>query len=558
MTPSERTSATATARDHALVGSLLAAALLLRLAYVFTYRLDTDEPQHLHVVWAWTQGLLPYRDVFDNHAPLFHMLVAPLAAALGERADIITWMRMAMIPLSALTVWCTYLLGRELFSRSAGLWAAVLLALCPRFFLTSIEFRADTLWAALWVAALAVLLGGRITRTRSFVVGVLLGADVAVSLKSIMCLVALVLAGAIAAVMVPRPRRVLACPPGAAVVAALAGLLVIPLATTAFFTARGALGAFLYGTIGHNVIPAFGTGPGWAGRLLILAAFAPACWAGARMCVASAPSPSYAARRTVLLLAGVFYVAMLEGAWPLETKQDYQVSFPILQVFVAAVSVGALGWIARSLRLRPSSVLALGALAELAALLHTAPLTAVRTRVEPDLLADVLRLTRPGDPIMDLKGETVFRPRPFYYALESLTRERLRLGLITDTIPERLIATGTCVAVEDSTRFPPRARAFLRDNYVSVGRLRVVGRVLSEPPPTSAIVFDVGVAASYVIVSPTGTVDGDLDGEAYGGPRFLAPGRHVFRTGGSDERLALVWAPAVERGFSPFHGGDTL
>src|ERR1700692_2471357 len=111
----ERTPSIASARDHALVGALLAAALLLRVAYVFAYRMNNDEPQHLHVVWAWTQGLLPYRDVFDNHAPLFHMLVAPLAAALGERADILTWMRMAMIPLSALTLWCTYLLGRELF-----------------------------------------------------------------------------------------------------------------------------------------------------------------------------------------------------------------------------------------------------------------------------------------------------------------------------------------------------------------------------------------------------------------------------------------------------------
>jgi prolipoprotein diacylglyceryltransferase len=40
-----------------------AAALLLvigaRVCYVFTHRVNGDEPQHLHVVWAWTQGLLP-------------------------------------------------------------------------------------------------------------------------------------------------------------------------------------------------------------------------------------------------------------------------------------------------------------------------------------------------------------------------------------------------------------------------------------------------------------------------------------------------------------------
>jgi hypothetical protein len=263
----------------------------------------------------------------------------------------------------------------------------------------------------------------------------------------------------------------------------------------------------------------------------------------------------------------MLYVALLEGAWPLETKQDYQVCLPILLLFVAAVGVGALGAIARRgatarlVRLRPASVLALAALAEVGALLHAVPLGAAgRTRVGPALLADVLRLTRPGDPIMDLKGETIFRSRPFYYALESLTLERLRLGTIADTIPERLIATRTCVAVEDSARFPPRARTFLLDNYVSVGQLRVVGHALTESPsaPASEIAFDVTVPAAYAIVSPNGTADGDLDGEDYAGARFLEPGPHVFRTRSTDERLALVWAPAVERGFSPFHGGGTL
>ena len=52
--------------------ALLVGAVLLRLASIFHYRFDNDEPQHLHVVWAWTQGLVQYRDVFDNHMPLFH------------------------------------------------------------------------------------------------------------------------------------------------------------------------------------------------------------------------------------------------------------------------------------------------------------------------------------------------------------------------------------------------------------------------------------------------------------------------------------------------------
>ena len=51
--------------------------LVLRLVWLNAYTLNSDEAQHAHVAWAWTQGLLPYRDVFDNHGPLFGWLHSP-------------------------------------------------------------------------------------------------------------------------------------------------------------------------------------------------------------------------------------------------------------------------------------------------------------------------------------------------------------------------------------------------------------------------------------------------------------------------------------------------
>ena len=68
------------------LGIAACALLALRLVYAWTLRVNSDEPQHLHVVWAWTKGLLPYRDVFDNHAPLFDFLNAPLLVLVGEKA----------------------------------------------------------------------------------------------------------------------------------------------------------------------------------------------------------------------------------------------------------------------------------------------------------------------------------------------------------------------------------------------------------------------------------------------------------------------------------------
>ena len=67
----------------------LIALAVLRWFSVTSHRWNSDESQHLHVVWAWTVGKLQYLDIFDNHTPLFHILNAPLLKWLGERADII-------------------------------------------------------------------------------------------------------------------------------------------------------------------------------------------------------------------------------------------------------------------------------------------------------------------------------------------------------------------------------------------------------------------------------------------------------------------------------------
>ena len=91
------------------------AVVALKLLSIFHLRADSDEPQHAHVVWAWATDRLQYRDVFDNHMPLFQMACAPLFGLIGERADILIYLRLAMLPL--------YLVSSGRFSNSP-----------PRFF----------------------------------------------------------------------------------------------------------------------------------------------------------------------------------------------------------------------------------------------------------------------------------------------------------------------------------------------------------------------------------------------------------------------------------------
>src|SRR5207253_3754922 len=92
---------------------LVVLSAIMRIVAYFRFRFDSDEPQHLHVAWGWTQGLVQYRDVFDNHAPLFHLASAPLLRLLGERDDILLWMRAPMLVLFAIVIASTFVIARR-------------------------------------------------------------------------------------------------------------------------------------------------------------------------------------------------------------------------------------------------------------------------------------------------------------------------------------------------------------------------------------------------------------------------------------------------------------
>jgi hypothetical protein len=163
----------------------------------------------------------------------------------------------------------------------------------------------------------------------------------------------------------------------------------------------------------------------------------------------------------------------------------------------------------------------------------------------------LLRLTRPGELVMDYKGELIFRQRPYYYILEFITRNAILHGFVPDTIPEDLVRTRCHVAQADGTQWPDRGRMFMAANFVNVGRLRVSGQWLQ--PDGS---FTIAIPGEYVIASQRGAASGVLDGAPLTGSRALTAGPHRFTTAGASDRLVALWAPALARGFSPFHLQD--
>src|SRR5262249_38433169 len=132
-----------------IAAGLLCLGTFFKFWNVFFFRFNSDEPQHLHVVWAWTHGLVQYRDVFDNHMPLFQLLCAPILGLLGEHAADLYWMRLLMVPLYFLSLWCVYRIGTIAFSRRVGLWAALLASGMGAYHFCSTEFRTDNVWTPL-------------------------------------------------------------------------------------------------------------------------------------------------------------------------------------------------------------------------------------------------------------------------------------------------------------------------------------------------------------------------------------------------------------------------
>ena len=527
---------------------LLAIALItlaMRAVAFFHYRFDSDEPQHLHVTWGWTQGLLQYRDVFDNHAPLFHMATAPLLTMLGERPDILLFMRAPMVILWLIVNFAVFTIGRRLYGVRVSAWAVLLLNVFPTFFLKSLEFRTDNLWNACWMVAVLMLVDASSERGKEasrhqhlFLGGVLFGCALSVSLKTSLLLFSLGTAALLTWAARIRGRE---RPPVRRfdVGLVLAGLVIVPSLVVAYFVMRGAWSNFVYGVFRFNEMVSLSRSA--------LAVWVPRAIYLPLMVILTRVAWRYRGTTTTwrfffAVATGTFFVT-LAGFWILISPRDFLPFLPFVAIFFVA-------WLAR----REKALLPVMAALSIASLLSVGYYAAWlknRTREFITMERQLLRLTHPGDLVMDYKGETIYRPRPYYFILEFITRNAILKGHIADTVPEDLVTLECHVAQADGTQWPDRARDFMRTYFIDLGRLRASGQWLQ--PDGS---FTIGVPGDYAVLSQNGEVFGLLDGTPYHGARRLRAGKHSFAGTRSGERLACLWAPAYARGLSPFHLQD--
>ncbi len=529
----------------------------LRWFYVTSQPWDSDEPQHLHVVWAWANGLLPYRDVFDNHAPLFQAMSAPLFSLLGERADIVAAMRWAMLPIAVAILVVTYQIGSRLFSPRIGLWGTLLAASFPDLYAKLGEYRPDLFWAALWLVALSILTSGSPDPRRLFAAGVVFGIAFAVSMKTTFLLLTVLVAGFVVWLLQFAGARTRASPPKpltyliSCFLASIAGALIAPLLVVLFFAFKGTLPQLYYCVIAHNL-----TSGGVPWQLIIRKILDVRFWlfvptiAGGLWLAKRDAQPDSGQLRLFFLAVTGFFCPLLFSFWPLVSKQDFLPFYPLLMLTIACPIVGLGKWVAAKTGLPVFLFPLLIVCWQVTSILKTHPPLKQTNRKNVQIIADTLNLTHHGETVLDAKGQTIYRPRAYYYVFEQLTRERVERGELLDDAPELLIAARTPVVIESHWLTEATAH-FVSQNYISVGSVLVLGKMVT-PSTAQRVQFEVTIPGKYTVVRRNGQVSGTLDGVEIAGSHDLSAGIHDLALSSPEDSVAIVWSRAIEKGYSPF------
>ena len=539
--------------ESRLAALALAGLVAMRIAYAFMYRVDSDEPQHLHVVWGWVHGMLPYRDLFDNHCPLFQMLCSPLMWLLGEHAWIVVQMRIAMLPLYIADLWLIYLVGRRLYVHRAAVWMALIAGGIPLFFLVTTEFRTDDLWTTIWLTAVWLAVSGPMVGRRALIFGLTMGTCCAVSTKTSLLLVSLGFAAAGLLVLHVISRRSIDVKTIAKSLGLiLAGMVVVPALLAAFFTAHGAMRQMYYCVVQHNAAPGLGKWRKSGFHLWLFPLSLPVLLALGWICIrhSRANARSGVGRALILMTGGAYYF-LLRSYCPLVTAQDFLPLVPLaaLTLLPLLFHLLRLTRLPSRIFIPVAGVLLLGCEGVAICALQS-PMDDQMKKYEQSL-AIALHLTNPKDFVMDGKGETIFRNRPTYWVFEGVTIRRIQVGLIPDDARERMIQTETHVAINHRLR--PDDQRWLEANFLEGdGKIWVAGENLGLARP--AIACHTDIAGTYSIVSDGGKLNGKIDGTQMVGSEKILPGNHLLKIASGTGNVALVWTQALDRGFNPFTG----
>src|SRR5437762_12130904 len=387
--------------EFVAAAGFLVLMVAVKIVNMTRYRFDSDESQHMHVIWAWARGFVQYRDVFDNHMPLFQIMFAPIFGVIGDRATILYWMRFILLPMYFVGAWCTYRIGGSLFSRRAGIWAVLLAGLYTKYHFISLEFRTDNLWAPLWLLCITVLVTGPLTARRALVAGLLLGLCFGVSMKSILFLLSIALAALLTLLLVGRRNLVLSSTHLVQCIAAfVVSTATIPATIMIFFAFKGLWHDFLYCVFDFNLLAPGTSRNSLAYRLplalTIISVLLVSVYVARRM-IRGTDVTGLAFRRVFVLMVCTSYFLAFNTFWPVRSHDDDPPFYPLVAVLCSGALLAAstklisFKWNAGE-NLRRVPVPLFLAVGEIFVLIAMQPIWKDRTKRESDLLRNVLTL----------------------------------------------------------------------------------------------------------------------------------------------------------------------
>ncbi len=161
-----------------LVPVLIAAAVLAGAAG-WRIAFDDDEFQHAHMAWLMARGEVPYRDFFEHHVPLHHLVLAPLTLGRPGPSRILVLRGFHVAIFLAWLGSLAWALRRWKAGTGGIILALTWCAVSPIFLLKMIEVRPDGLSILLGTIAFGLLAAP----ARPLVAGIVAGAMVMATQK---------------------------------------------------------------------------------------------------------------------------------------------------------------------------------------------------------------------------------------------------------------------------------------------------------------------------------------------------------------------------------------
>jgi len=526
--------------------------IILRIYRILSLRIDSDEPQHMHIIWSWTKKIVQYRDVFDNHTPLFHILIAPFIKMVGATPYILMAGRILMIPFFIWNLILVYLISKILFNKKITLYLTFFTGFYLNYNASFVEFRPDNLWIILWLESIYYILKSKVNFYSGLILGFIIGLNSMVSLKTIAFLLpSLVLSYFLYLVRDKRPVIEKLKFWNIWDLKFLLGFITGGISIFIFllvFYKLNALSAFIYCTLLHNIVPGLYKNFLWKFIGAILS-----------ILIALFVSKRYEnlSESFIFFMFLSFSLLAISIVYPVMERETKSVVFEMFFILIV-------GLILENIYYKMSSkkffLYISGGYAFFILLVMTRTNCWCENRSYEKMYDSILKLTDDFDYVMDAKGENIFRTRPYYFAFELFTKRRIKLGLIdSNQIIADLIKKKNYVIVSKYENvFPENLRNFSNSEYINVEQyIKVAGKKIAEKLlPGERIKFNIVLSGEYRVIAKGKNLEFIVDNIKIRPNQkfYLSAGTHylVISRGKTEGSIILIISKALERGFYPF------